>query len=273
MPEIYRPPRPSMPASLDLRGYLLLPLALPLVPAFVLSLLRGRADHVLAELLTLALILSAVWAVRRALRPELRHERAGEARRLRWLGAGALALACAICDRFLVSHGTLFSVIIAALTGVGAWLAWWPHEAAGPSAATTLPKTAQRQLAQARTQISGLEDLARRVQQPALTAQLEAISAEASEIVAMLEAEPRDVAKTRRFLSVYLQGALQVGERYERTALKHGVTSLEQNFVEVLETIQQAFREQRERLIANDVLDLDVQIEVLRRRLELEGIA
>ncbi|MEM9387197.1 MAG: 5-bromo-4-chloroindolyl phosphate hydrolysis family protein [Pseudomonadota bacterium] len=272
MPEIYRSPRHAALPRVDLRGYLLLPLALPLVLATVLSLARGRTDQVLAELASLGLIGAAVWLVRRSLRPETLREAPDVARRARWLGSGALALGCAICHRLLIGHSTAFSLLIAGLALLGAWLAWWPHETAD-AGSRGAPRAARQQLARARGQIERLDELARRLRAPQLSTRLDRIVAESRQILRMLEEDPSDVSKARRFLSVYLDGALQVCERYEKTALQHGVTELEENFTEVLDTIARAFAEQRERLLANDVLDLDVQIEVLKRRLELEGIS
>lgn len=274
MPEIYRPARSGGLPHIDVRAYLLLPLALPLVPAMVLSMMRGRADHLLAEIATLGLIGAAVWLMRRGLRPQLQAEAPASASRLRWFGSGALALACAVCDRFLIGHGTGFTLLVAALTMLGAWLAWWPVARGGNARrAPDAPKAVREQLAQARSQIERLEALSGRIDHPQLTGRLASIAGEAREVLHLLEADPGDVGKARRFLSVYLEGALQVCERYERTALQHGVTTLEHSFTEVLDTIAQAFAEQRQRLLAHEVLDLDVQIEVLKRRLELEGIA
>ena len=51
-----------------------------------------------------------------------------------------------------------------------------------------------------------------------------------------------------------------------------GRAMLEQNFRNVLVTIEDQFASQRERLRQADVLDLDVQIEVLKKQLEQEGI-
>ena len=47
---------------------------------------------------------------------------------------------------------------------------------------------------------------------------------------------------------------------------------LEQNFVNVLESIESVFLEQKEKLIENEVFDLDIQIEVLTKQLKQEGI-
>ena len=47
---------------------------------------------------------------------------------------------------------------------------------------------------------------------------------------------------------------------------------MKDNFRKVLATIEDVFVEQHEKLLENDVLDLDVQIEVVRLQLEREGV-
>ena len=47
---------------------------------------------------------------------------------------------------------------------------------------------------------------------------------------------------------------------------------METNFRKVLVTIEEVFEQQRKRLLENDVMDLDVQIEVLATQLRNEGI-
>lgn len=47
---------------------------------------------------------------------------------------------------------------------------------------------------------------------------------------------------------------------------------LEQNYRAMLMDMEQVCKEQHEKLIQNDVFDLDVQIEVLSTRLKREGV-
>ena len=47
---------------------------------------------------------------------------------------------------------------------------------------------------------------------------------------------------------------------------------MEDNFRNVLVTIEDVFGEQYKKLLENDVLDLDVQIEVLTTQLKREGV-
>jgi hypothetical protein len=47
---------------------------------------------------------------------------------------------------------------------------------------------------------------------------------------------------------------------------------LEQNFKTALDTIESAFQEQRQKLLEEDMFDLDVKIEVLTTQLKHDGI-
>ncbi len=82
---------------------------------------------------------------------------------------------------------------------------------------------------------------------------------------------PSDLRRARRFLTVFLEGAEQVSDGYVRTHRHADSPELEQNFRNVLVSIEDQFARQRERLRQADVLDLDVQIEVLKKQLEQEG--
>ena len=61
-------------------------------------------------------------------------------------------------------------------------------------------------------------------------------------------------------------------EGYAKTHQQASSGELEQNFRNVLESIESVFLEQKEKLIANEVFDLDVQIEVFTKQLKQEGI-
>jgi 5-bromo-4-chloroindolyl phosphate hydrolysis protein len=127
-------------------------------------------------------------------------------------------------------------------------------------------------LAEAEERLITIERAARAVGNPELEARLARIAAEGRGILAQIAERPSDLRRARRFLTVFLEGAEQVSDGYVRTH-RHGEhPELTQNFRNVLETIEVQFRQQRERLRKADVLDLDVQIEVLKKQLEQEGI-
>ncbi len=59
---------------------------------------------------------------------------------------------------------------------------------------------------------------------------------------------------------------------YANTHLQAEIPELEQNFRSLLDNIENVFKEQKEKLLQEDLFDLDVQIEVLAKQLKHEGI-
>jgi len=79
------------------------------------------------------------------------------------------------------------------------------------------------------------------------------------EITDIVEDDPRDLRRARKFLRTYLDGAQRVTEGYANTHKYGDNGELENNFRNVLDTIE-------------TVIELDVQIEVLQMQLEKEGV-
>ncbi len=88
----------------------------------------------------------------------------------------------------------------------------------------------------------------------------------------MLEEDPRDLRRARKFLNVYLDGVQRVVEGYARTHQRAASPDLDANFRRVLTSIEEVFQEQRQKLLESDIMDLDVQIEVLTSQLKREGL-
>ena len=78
--------------------------------------------------------------------------------------------------------------------------------------------------------------------------------------------------RARRFLVTYLEGAERVATGYAHRHRHDRDGELESNFRRVLVTIEQTFEQQYQRLLAHDLRDLDVQIEVLEQQMRREGL-
>jgi 5-bromo-4-chloroindolyl phosphate hydrolysis protein len=120
--------------------------------------------------------------------------------------------------------------------------------------------------------IRSIEQANDKIRNTELNQRIENICAIADRILAEIESDPRDIRRARKFLNVYLDGARQVTEGYARTHQQSQSGQLEQNFRNVLETIESVFQEQHQKLLEEDVFDLDVKIEVLTTQLKREGI-
>jgi len=127
-------------------------------------------------------------------------------------------------------------------------------------------------LAQAEQKILRIEQANADIHCVELTERLNRITDKAREVIDVLAEKPDKLRRARRFLSTYLEGAEKVADGYARTHTRTESEELDDNFRHVLVTIEDVFQEQYDKLLEDDVLDLDVQIEVLKTQLEREGV-
>jgi 5-bromo-4-chloroindolyl phosphate hydrolysis protein len=128
------------------------------------------------------------------------------------------------------------------------------------------------QLKQAYGRLQGIEAAARSIAVPEFGERLKRIIGIGKQILAEIERDPRDAARARRFLHLYLDSAEKVTVEYARTHRQVRNRPLEGNFRQLLIDMEQTFVAQHQKLLENDMLTLDVEIEVLNARLKREGI-
>ena len=267
-------------STLSPRGLLLFLLPLPLIPALMISLAKGNLTKTLVHLTALALFMTGAVLLRRGLTRDIE----SEYRRvittpgvpLKTLGGAAVALATFVCGYFALEHNLVFSVTLMLLALAGYYLSYGLDPLRNPptivSAHGVTSEEVTKALVEAEQKIAAIEQAGRIVQNPELRQRLRRIVELAREILTVIEDDPRDLPRAQKFLYVYLEGAEKVCAGYARTHSKVASPQLEGNFRNVLATIEGVFVKQRQRLLENDVMDLDVQIEVLANQLKREGI-
>ncbi len=127
-------------------------------------------------------------------------------------------------------------------------------------------------LEEARGKVSAIETEARGLHSRELKERLTRITASARGVLQQIEKDPRDLRRARRFLVTYLDGTRDVVAGYRVQQNDLAETPLAENFRHVLETVEKVFAEQAEILRRNELLDLEVQIDVLKTQLEREGV-
>jgi 5-bromo-4-chloroindolyl phosphate hydrolysis protein len=127
-------------------------------------------------------------------------------------------------------------------------------------------------LKQAYGRLQGIESAARRIAVPEFGERLDRIIDIGRHILAEIERDPKDASRARRFLNIYLDSAERVTTEYARTHRQIRSRPLEQNFRQLLIDMERTFEDQHRKLLENDVLSLDVEIEVLNARLKREGV-
>lgn len=128
------------------------------------------------------------------------------------------------------------------------------------------------QLKQAYGRLQGIDAAARTIAVPEFVERLERIIRIGRNILLEIERDPRDAARARRFLNLYLDSAERVVAEYARTHRQVRNRPLEANFRQLLIDMEDTFETQHQKLLENDLLSLDVDIEVLNARLKREGV-
>lgn len=272
-----RRPVPNRPNPA--KGLLMVLLTLPVLIAAVVAMGRGLLMPMIGNSLGSGLFLGGAWLLWRGLVSEAAYEHrliATTPFPLKAVGGILIGLGTGLTAWLGVGHhpGIAVAFGIVALLGCRLFFGGDPVSAKRVTAASGLDTTDQvlAALAQAERSIAAVEHSSRDIRQPELNQRLRRVAALAREILTLLEEDPRDLRRARKFLNVYLDGVQRVVEGYARTHARAASPDLDANFRRVLTSIEEVFQEQRRKLLESDIMDLDVQIEVLTSQLKREGL-
>jgi hypothetical protein len=144
-----------------------------------------------------------------------------------------------------------------------------PKVSVTPVAGVDVPGVTQ-QIEQASQRLRRIEAAARTINVPELNARLARITSIGRDVLREIARDPRHAPRARRFLHTYLEGAERVTEEYARTHARARNQSLDEDFRQLLIDMESTFAQQHHKLLDNDVMSLDAEIEVLNTRLARE---
>ena len=277
MPEIYRK---EQGAAWPWQGVLLYLLPLPLAAVAVRAFSSGESAKLLVTLVALGCLWGGAVLNRSGLRAEAVFKRRRIAAAPRTprkviaailIGIGGFISAAAVA-RFGPINGALAGVAAFAGTLLAYGIDPRGDKIAEGSTGGYSTEEIVTALTQAEAKIQAIEESANTIQHPEYSGQLRRIADAARAVLTTIEDDPGDLRRARKFLHVYLDGARSVTTNYARTHEDARNATVDKNFGEMLETIESSFVETRERLLQDDAMDLDVQIEVLTTRLKREGV-
>lgn len=93
----------------------------------------------------------------------------------------------------------------------------------------------------------------------------------ARDILKELEADPRDLPRARRFLTVHLVGLRDAALQFAEARAKGAAEAQRAPFEALLADLEASFAKTRAGLLSEDETALEIEIEVLRGRLKQEG--
>ena len=124
---------------------------------------------------------------------------------------------------------------------------------------------AERHLQAMKTSIAATKD---RV----LIARVDGFLTTAREMFRTVENDPRDLTAARRYLGVYLQGARDATSKYVDLTARNPDDAAKADYAALLDDLEGNFTAKTQKLLVNSKDDLDIEIDVLRDRLQREGI-
>ncbi|MEP3345636.1 MAG: 5-bromo-4-chloroindolyl phosphate hydrolysis family protein [Litoreibacter sp.] len=105
-----------------------------------------------------------------------------------------------------------------------------------------------------------------------MTARVERFQATARSFFRTVENDPRDLTTARRYLGVYLLGAKDATIKFSKLYAQGRDPSVKADYASLLDDLEANFTAKNQALLSDNRTDLDIEIDVLRDRLQREGI-
>lgn len=263
-----------------LKGFLLFVLPIPLLITAIISIARGEMFHTLISGAAFAGYMISAMVAREGFKREGKYHRRRFAKApgtpFKTVAAMFLAITTGLTAMFATNYSLLHSVLLGVAALLGFYFSYGLDPRKDKTGGISLSVSADEvfeALEAAEIKITGIEQARHNIHNLELDQRLRSIVKKARNILDVIEENPNDLDRARKFLKVYLDGTQKVTESYAKTHSQDATTEvLESNFRRVLDSIEKTFDEQHEKLKENDRFDLDVKIEVLETQLKQEGV-
>ncbi|WP_424978434.1 5-bromo-4-chloroindolyl phosphate hydrolysis family protein [Leisingera sp. S232] len=129
-----------------------------------------------------------------------------------------------------------------------------------------------RAVDEAEQNLSAMKDAALRARDRGVDARVEQFQSVARELFRTVEEDPRDLTAARKYLTVYLQGARDATVKFADIYARSQDAQARADYLALLDDLEQNFVARTRKLLVEDRTDLTVEIDVLRERLQREGV-
>jgi len=120
--------------------------------------------------------------------------------------------------------------------------------------------------------LAAMSDAILRAKDRDLERRVESFQSTARAMFRTIEDDPRDLTAARKYLSVYLMGARDATVKFADIFARSRDPGARADYVTLLDDLEANFTGKTQKLLIEDRSDLTVEIEVLRDRLEREGV-
>ncbi len=131
---------------------------------------------------------------------------------------------------------------------------------------------AAKAVEEAETYLAEIADAIKRSGDRALMRRIDGFSANIRQFFRVIESDPRRLNAARRYLGIYLVGARDATVKFADLYARSHDKEARAEYEALLDDLESRFALRREALLADDRTELEIEIEVLRERLEREGL-
>ncbi len=125
---------------------------------------------------------------------------------------------------------------------------------------------------EAERHLSAMREEIRRAGDRQMEGRVERFQDAARDMIRTVEEDPRDLSSARRYLGVYLLGARDATAKFADIYARTRDEAARRDYAQLLDDLEQSFSARTRKMLLEDRSDLTVEIEVLRERLEREGV-
>jgi 5-bromo-4-chloroindolyl phosphate hydrolysis protein len=129
-----------------------------------------------------------------------------------------------------------------------------------------------RKIEEAEGVLDQMTDAIRRARDRQLEARVDAFEDTVRQMFRQVEADPRDLTSARRYLGVYLQGARDATVQFADLYTRNRDPQIRADYVAFLDDLDTNFAKRTRAMLTDDRSNLDIEIEVLRERLNRENL-
>ncbi len=224
-------------------------------------------------------LMLAAWLTREGLIAEEAYDARTVARRpaipRKLMGSALTALGLGVAA-FGAGQGVAAALILAVLGGVLHGMAFGldPMKDKGLEGVDSFQTDrVARAVDEAERHLAAMKDAILRANDRALAARVDRFQATARAMFRQVEQDPRDLTAARRYLGVYLLGARDATVKFADIYGRTRDPKVRADYEALLDDLEREFAARTERLLIDDRTNLDIEIEVLRERLERDGVS
>lgn len=129
-----------------------------------------------------------------------------------------------------------------------------------------------RAIDEAEAHLAMMRDAIKRSGDRRMIARVEQFEATAKDLFRTVEEDPRDLTSARKYLSVYLMGARDATVKFADVFARTQDPQARSDYEALLDDLEKNFSARTRKMLLDDRSDLTVEIDVLRDRLQREGV-